>query len=117
MDSVRDAISLLSYFVLPLILVGFPLYGVIKRVPVYESFVEGARDGFRPWEKTGLMAAFLLPLVSRMLATGLAIPLGPPVTALLFVLVLRRVWDAPQAPRRRWASAAQDAEPIGPSSS
>jgi spore maturation protein B len=47
MDTLRDVISLLSYFVLPVILVGFPLYGVIKRVPVYESFVEGARDGFQ----------------------------------------------------------------------
>ena len=47
METVRDAISLLSYFVLPLILVGFPLYGLFKRVPVYESFVEGAKEGFQ----------------------------------------------------------------------
>ena len=47
MDTVRDVVSLLSYFVLPVILVGFPLYGIIRRVPVYESFVEGARDGFQ----------------------------------------------------------------------
>ena len=46
MDALRDAVNLLSYFVLPLILVGFPLYGLIKRVPVYEAFVEGAREGF-----------------------------------------------------------------------
>src|ERR671925_833650 len=46
MDSVRNAISLLSFFVIPLILVGFPLYGLYKRVPVYESFVEGAKEGF-----------------------------------------------------------------------
>jgi spore maturation protein B len=45
-DALRDAVNLLSYFVLPLILVGFPLYGLIKRVPVYEAFVEGAREGF-----------------------------------------------------------------------
>jgi spore maturation protein B len=47
MDTVREGISLLSFFVLPIILVGFPLYGIIKGVPVYESFVEGARDGFQ----------------------------------------------------------------------
>lgn len=46
METVRNTISLLSYFVVPLILVGFPLYGLYKRVPVYESFVEGAKDGF-----------------------------------------------------------------------
>ena len=47
METVRNVVSLLSYFVLPLILVGFPLYGLYKRVPVYESFVEGAKDGFQ----------------------------------------------------------------------
>src|SRR6476620_6644725 len=47
METARNAISLLSYFVLPLILVGFPLYGLYKRVPVYESFVVGAKEGFQ----------------------------------------------------------------------
>jgi spore maturation protein B len=46
-NELRDAVNLLSYFVIPLILVGFPLYGLYKRVPVYESFVEGAREGFQ----------------------------------------------------------------------
>ena len=46
MDAFRDFLSLLSYLVLPLILVGFPLYGLYKRVPVYEKFVEGAKEGF-----------------------------------------------------------------------
>jgi len=47
MDTVREAVNLLSYFVIPIILVGFPLYGLYRRVPVYESFVEGAREGFQ----------------------------------------------------------------------
>ena len=47
METVRNVVSLLSYYVLPLILVGFPLYCLYKRVPVYESFVEGAKDGFQ----------------------------------------------------------------------
>src|SRR5678809_1241076 len=47
METARNAISLLSYFVLPLMLVGFPLYGLYKRVPVYETFVEGAKEGFQ----------------------------------------------------------------------
>jgi len=45
-DALRTAIGVLSVFVIPLILVGFPLYGLYKRVPVYESFVEGAKEGF-----------------------------------------------------------------------
>ena len=47
MEAMRNAMNLISYFVIPLMLVGFPLYGLYKRVPVYESFVEGAKDGFQ----------------------------------------------------------------------
>ena len=47
METVRNAIGLVSVFVIPLILVGFPLYGLAKRVPVYETFVEGAKEGFQ----------------------------------------------------------------------
>jgi spore maturation protein B len=47
METARDLMNLLSYFVIPVILVGFPLYGLYKRVPVYESFVDGAREGFQ----------------------------------------------------------------------
>jgi spore maturation protein B len=46
-DAVRTTINLLSFFVIPLLLVVFPLYGLYKRVPVYESFVEGAKEGFQ----------------------------------------------------------------------
>ena len=47
MDTARNAINLLSYFIIPTMLVGFPLYGLYKRVPVYESFVEGGKEGFQ----------------------------------------------------------------------
>ena len=46
METLRHVINLLSFFVIPVIVVGFPLYGLFKRVPVYESFVEGAKEGF-----------------------------------------------------------------------
>jgi spore maturation protein B len=47
METIRNSMNLISYFVIPLMLVGFPLYGLYKRVPVYESFVEGAKEGFQ----------------------------------------------------------------------
>jgi spore maturation protein B len=34
-------------FVVPLLLVFCPIYGLIKRVPVYEEFVNGAKEGFQ----------------------------------------------------------------------
>ncbi len=43
---IREILELASYFVLPLLIVGIPLYGLLRRVPVYEEFVEGAREGF-----------------------------------------------------------------------
>ena len=47
MEAVKDFIQVLSTFVIIAVLVGFPLYGIIKRVPVYASFVEGAKEGFQ----------------------------------------------------------------------
>lgn len=47
MDILRHTLSLVSVFVVPAIVVGFPLYGLYKRVPIYENFVEGAKEGFQ----------------------------------------------------------------------
>jgi spore maturation protein B len=46
METLRTVMGLFSALIIPVILVGFPLYGLYKRVPVYESFVEGAKEGF-----------------------------------------------------------------------
>jgi alpha-1,2-mannosyltransferase len=59
-------------------------------IPLAWLYGEGKRTGFLPWEKALLLAGFLLPLVSRLTALAFGIPLGPPVLAAIFVLVLRR---------------------------
>lgn len=65
MELVRSVISLMSYFVIPVIVVGFPLYGLYKRVPVYETFVEGAKEGFN-------VAVRIIPyLVAILFAIGM----------------------------------------------
>ena len=65
METVRSLIGLLAYFVIPVIVVGFPLYGLYKRVPVYESFVEGAKEGFN-------VAVRIIPyLVAILFAIGM----------------------------------------------
>ena len=46
MDLFRDLLSSSGILMLTLVTVGFPLYGLWRRVPVYESFVAGAKDGF-----------------------------------------------------------------------
>ena len=50
----------LSLFMVPLLLVGIPLYGVLKKQPVYELFVEGAAEGVQ-------MALQILPYLLAML--------------------------------------------------
>lgn len=63
---------------------------MLSAIPMAWLLSQGLRTGFRPWEKSGLALAFILPLVARLAASGLLLPLGPPVTAALFLLVLRR---------------------------
>ncbi len=37
----------ISLYILPLMILGILLAGFIKKVPVYEEFIEGAKDGFK----------------------------------------------------------------------
>ena len=47
LEWLRSTLDVLAAFVLPTIIIGFPLYGLFKRVPVYEEFVTGAKEGFQ----------------------------------------------------------------------
>ena len=65
MDVVRAIFDYFAIFVLPAIIVGFPLYGLIKGVAVYEEFVEGAKEGFK-------VAVMIIPyLVAILFAIGM----------------------------------------------
>ncbi|MDZ4701515.1 MAG: spore maturation protein [Rhodothermales bacterium] len=65
METFRSVLDLLSVFVLPAIIVGFPLYGLFKKVPVYEEFVEGAKEGF------GVAVRIIPYLVAILFAIGM----------------------------------------------
>ncbi len=59
---VLDALSLAA---IPFLLAFFPLYAALRRVPVYEEFVEGAKEGFQ-------VAVRIIPyLVGMLVAIGL----------------------------------------------
>ena len=46
-DSFIILINQISKYIIPFLLVGIPFYGlIIKKIKVYESFVDGAKDGF-----------------------------------------------------------------------
>jgi alpha-1,2-mannosyltransferase len=76
---------------------------VLLAIPLAFLAREGARLGFRPYEKIILLAAVVLPAVSRSIAGHLGLPLGPLVIAAVLVLVLRRAGEA--APLRAHGDA------------
>lgn len=64
-DMFRSLINILSLVAIPLILLVFLGWGLVKRVKVYEVFVEGAKDGFQ-------VAVKIIPyLVAMLVAIGI----------------------------------------------
>lgn len=57
--------QVISPWILPGLMLGFLLFGVIRKVPIYESFVEGAKEGFQ-------VALKIIPyLVAILVAVGM----------------------------------------------
>ncbi len=92
------ALNALSLLAVPFILSFFPLFAALKRVPVYEEFVEGAKEGFAvavriiPYLVAILVAIGMfraaggIDLISRTLGPALA-AIGFPVELLPLVLM------------------------------
>lgn len=64
---------------------------MLTAIPLAWLVVQGTRTGFLPWEKIVCLLAFVLPFVSRPLATHLHLPVAPLVLTGLLVLVIRRL--------------------------
>lgn len=43
---IRDVLAQISLWAIPVMLVGIPLIGIIRKVKVYDVFVDGAKEGF-----------------------------------------------------------------------
>jgi len=63
---------------------------MLAALPLLWLFREARRTAFRPWEKTVMLAAFLLPLVSRLIGGAVHVPTAPFVLSALFAVVLAR---------------------------
>ena len=64
-EILKDVIQILSTVAIPFFILFFIGYGAIKRVKVYEQFVEGAKDGFN-------IAVKIIPyLVAMLVAIGI----------------------------------------------
>jgi len=44
---IQQIIKFISVWAIPFFLIAIPVYGAVKRVKVYESFVQGAKEGFQ----------------------------------------------------------------------
>lgn len=58
-------LKLISQWALPVVFLGIPLYGIIKHVRVYDTFVEGAKEGF------DTILNIIPPLVAMFVAIGM----------------------------------------------
>ena len=64
-ETLKTAIQVISIVAIPLIIFVFVLYGLIKKVKIYEEFVEGAKEGFN-------VAVKIIPyLVAMLVAIGI----------------------------------------------
>jgi spore maturation protein B len=82
----QQVISAVSRWAIPLFLLGIPLYGAIRGVKVYESFVEGAKEGFQ-------VGVRIIPyLVAILVAVGMLRSAGAiDILARVLDPVLRRI--------------------------
>ncbi|HUP43874.1 MAG TPA: spore maturation protein [Thermoanaerobaculia bacterium] len=62
---IRAILDAISLWAIPVLLVGIPLYGLIRKVKVYDVFIEGAKEGFE-------VAVRIIPfLVGILVAIGM----------------------------------------------
>jgi spore maturation protein B len=62
---IRHALESISVWAVPVLLVAIPLMGIIRKVKVYDAFVDGAKDGFT-------VAVKIIPfLVGILVAIGM----------------------------------------------
>ncbi len=64
-DGLKIIIQIISTLAIPIIIITFVIYGAIKKVKIYEAFVDGAKEGFN-------VALRIIPyLVAMLVAIGI----------------------------------------------
>jgi spore maturation protein B len=85
-DFFRALMTIISYIAIPLVLLVFLGWGIVKKVKVYEVFVEGAKDGFNVAIRIIPYLVAMLAAIGIFRASGameLLISVLAPVTALI----------------------------------
>lgn len=63
-------LNLISVWALPVILIGILTFGLVKKVPLYEEFTEGAKDGFKVAVKIIPYLVAIIVGISMLRASG-----------------------------------------------
>jgi spore maturation protein SpmA len=90
--------TVISPWILPALMLGFLLFGVFRRVAIYEEFVEGAKDGFQVALKIIPYLVAILVAIGMLRSSGaldmlvstlsvITTPLGLPAEALPMALL------------------------------
>ena len=62
---IRETLNSISLWAIPVLLVGIPLVGMVRKIKVYDTFIEGAKEGFQ-------VAVRIIPfLVGILVAIGM----------------------------------------------
>ena len=75
-----NLLNLISLWALPVIIIGILTFGLIKKVPVYEVFTDGAKDGFQVAVKIIPYLVAIIVGISMLRASG-AIEMGAELLA------------------------------------
>lgn len=67
---IKSVLSIFSAFIIPVIVVSICLYGLYKKVPVYETFIEGAKEGFNTGVTIIPYLVAIITAVSMFRASG-----------------------------------------------
>jgi hypothetical protein len=76
---------------------------VLAAVPLAWMLAQGQAQGFRAWDKIALLAAYVLPMISRITAMQMGVPVAPLVLGALLAVTLRRAWPERTLPKRALA--------------
>lgn len=66
----QQTVQLVSRYAIALFIVAIPVYGALKKVKVYESFVEGAKEGFGVAVKIIPYLVAILSVIGAFRASG-----------------------------------------------
>ena len=65
-----NLLNIISLWALPVIIIGILTFGLIKKIPVYEVFTEGAKDGFQVAIKIIPYLVAIIVGISMLRASG-----------------------------------------------